>query len=39
MGEIQGNKQSLFGAKFIDDETVLAYSFNGALHKWKLEQD
>ena len=39
MGEIQGNKQSLFGAKFLGQTEILAYSFNGAMHKWRLENE
>ena len=36
LGAMQGNKHAYFGAQFLkDDQEILAYTFNGAMHQWK----
>ena len=36
LGAMQGNKHAYFGALFLsDDQEILAYTFNGAMHQWK----
>ena len=40
LGAMQGNKHAYFGALFLsDDQEILAYTFNGAMHQWKRASD
>lgn len=40
LGALVGNKHAYFGAEFIDDtNNILAYTFGGAMHQWKREDD
>lgn len=35
---MQGNKHAYFGAVFLnDDQEILAYTFNGAMHHWRKQ--
>lgn len=40
LGAMQGNKHAYYGAQFLsDDQEILAYTFNGAMHQWKRNQE
>jgi len=33
-----GNKHAFYGAQFLeDDKSILAYTYNGAMHRWDKE--
>ena len=38
LGAMAGNKHAFFGAVFLeDDKQILAYTYNGAMHRWDKE--
>mmetsp|Transcript_32865 Transcript_32865/g.37639 ORF Transcript_32865/g.37639 Transcript_32865/m.37639 type:complete len:289 (-) Transcript_32865:274-1140(-) len=37
LGEMSGNKHAFFGAEFLDEHKVFAYTYNGAFHRWDFE--
>lgn len=38
LGEMSGNKHAFYGAEFLSSESIFAYTFNGAFHRWDLEE-
>jgi len=39
LGAMQGNKHAYFGALFLGQDEILAHTFTGALHRWRLESE
>jgi elongator complex protein 2 len=40
LGALVGNKHAYFGAIFLQDHNnILAYTYGGAMHQWRREQD
>ena len=38
LGTLQGNKNAFYFAQFVeDDQVILAYTYNGAMNKWRRE--
>lgn len=37
LGEMKGNKHSFFGAEFLSENQIFAYTYNGAFHRWDYE--
>jgi WD40 repeat protein len=37
LGEMSGNKHAFFGAEFLEHDKIFAYTYNGAFHRWNLE--